>query len=333
MFCIFSKTIMPVILLFTFFFTCNSVNVAACDNGGIINIFSGKGKAGYLAAYNKPGEKSTEETTGTAKDSLLSDIPERAWRTPGFKGRELTGEIAEKYPKGNFIERKAENNVWGTGEHIIFSVDYGFYRAGTATMSVVEKKDVNGGLCYHIKTTARSNEFISKFYEVRDTVNSYIDADGLFSRRFEKRLSEGKYKSDRIVDFYHDRLIALNTRKKYALTEIPLHVQDILSSLYYIRTRDLKVGQDEIIDVYADGKVYPLKVIVHKKEKVKVSAGTFDCLKIEPVLQSEGVFKQKGKLTVWLTDDKLKIPVKMKSKILIGSIGTNMESYTFGTVE
>jgi len=50
-------------------------------------------------------------------------------------------------------------------------------------------------------------------------------------------------------------------------------------------------------------------------------------------LKSEGIFKQKGKLTVWLTDDKLKIPVKMKSKILIGSIGTNMESYTFGTVE
>ena len=96
---------------------------------------------------------------------------------------------------------------------------------------------------------------------------------------------------------------------------------------------DLRVGKDEVLEVYADGKVYPLKVIVHAKEKVTVPAGTFRCIKVEPVLKSEGIFKQKGKLTVWLTDDKLKIPVKMTSKILIGSIGTKLVSLQFGNTE
>ncbi len=266
-------------------------------------------------------------------DSLLAYIPELSWRQPGMDGRRLTREVAAKYPRGHFRERCLENGVWGVGEYLEFSVDYGFYQAGMATMSVLEKERVNGGMCYHIQTRANSNDFISKFYKVRDVVNSYIDTEGLFSRRFEKHLREGKYKDDRIVDFYHDRLIALNTKKKYAVTEIPLHVQDVLSALYFIRTLDLEVGRDEVLEVYADGKVYPLKVIVHGRDRVKVPAGTFNCLKIEPVLKSEGIFKQKGKLTVWLTDDNMKIPVKMTSKILIGSIGTNLVSMRFGEME
>lgn len=278
------------------------------------------------------GSSAATEETDADDDTLLAMVPERMWRDERFKGREMTVEIAEKYPPGKFKPRAADNGVWGVGESLVFSVDYGFYKAGTAIMAVADCVTVNGDVCYHIKTTAVSNDFISAFYKVNDEVNSYIDVNGLFSRRFEKKLKEGKYKSDRFVDFYHDRLIALNTRSKYALTPIPLYVQDILSSLYYLRTFDIEVGKDCFIEVYADGKVYPLRVIVHGKEKVKVPAGTFKCIKVEPVLQSEGIFKQDGKLTVWLTDDEKKMPVKMTSKILIGSIGANLESYTLGKI-
>ncbi len=216
------------------------------------------------------------------------------------------------------------------GEHLTFEITYSFYSAGTATMSVLDVVPVNGGNCYHIQTTARSNDFISTFYAVRDTVNSYIDTQGIFSRRLEKKLREGRYKADKYEDFYHDRLIALNTIEKYALTEIPLYVQDILSSLYYIRTLDLAVGRDVEVVIYADGKVYPLKVIVHKREKVTVPAGSYTCLKIEPLLQSEGIFRQKGRLVLWITDDKYKIPVKMESKVIIGSIASKLLSYQMG---
>lgn len=97
--------------------------------------------------------------------------------------------------------------------------------------------------------------------------------------------------------------------------------------MYYLRTFDLEVGKDHEITAYADGKVYPMKVIVHKKEKIEVPAGKFTCFKVEPVLKSEGIFRQKGKLTVWLTDDEYKMPVKMESKIAIGSIATKLEKY------
>lgn len=261
------------------------------------------------------------------ENTRLAYIPELDFYTDGRRRREMTPELAVEYPAGKFVPRTVTNNAWDVGEKLTFQITYGFYQAGTATMTILDKKEVNGSLCFHIQTKARSNSFISSFYKVRDSVDSFIDVEGIFSRRLEKRLREGKYKADRMVDFYHDRQLALNTRDKHAVTEIPLYVQDILSSLYYLRTFDLEVGKHQEITAYADGKVYPLKVLVHKREKIEVPAGKFNCYKVEPVLKSEGIFRQKGKLTIWLTDDEYKMPVKMESKIAIGSIATKLESY------
>lgn len=260
-------------------------------------------------------------------------IPELSWPDSTRIRHPLAREIIEQYPGGNFVSRKVANSTWGVGERLTFSLDYSFYTAGTATMTVERKEQANGALCYRIHTTAESNEFISKFYKVRDNIYSYIDVEGLFSRRFEKKLREGNYKSDRYVDFYHDRLIALNTKKAYAVRVIPLYIQDILSALYIIRTFDLRVGKKETVEVYADGKVYPLIVEVHKIEEIKVPAGTFRCLLIEPILKSEGIFRQKGKLKIWMTDDKRKLPVKMTSKVVIGSFGVNLRDYVPGVIE
>ncbi len=256
-----------------------------------------------------------------------SPVKKVSMRAPELKGREMTNEQVAKYPPTKFIPRSVVNSAWGAGENLVFTVDYGFYRAGTATMSIIGMENVNGGLCYHIRTTAESNDFISKIYKVRDRVDSYIDMKGIFSRRFEKRLREGGYSSDEFVDLYHDRLIALSTKQKRAFKEIPLYVQDILSTLYYIRTFDLTAGKNETIEAYADGKVYPLKVIVHKKEKVETPAGKFMCILVEPMMKSEGIFRQKGRLLVWMTDDRYKIPVKMTSKVAIGNIAVKLESY------
>ncbi len=263
---------------------------------------------------------------------LAVQIPERSWPDSHRVRRELSPEIAIKYPGGNYKPRKVKNITWGVGEKLTFSIDYGFIHAGTATLEVKGTEQVNGSLSYHIESVARSSGFISKFYKVRDRVSSYIDREGIFSRRFEKSLREGVYKSDRFIDFYQDRLIALNTLKKYAVTEIPIYVQDILSCLYALRTFNLEVGKDEVFNVYADGKVYALKVIVHKIEKIKVPAGVFECFVVEPILKSEGLFRQKGKLKVWLTKDEHKLPVKMTSKVIIGSIGSNLEKYSLGKI-
>ena len=264
---------------------------------------------------------------GEELENRFSETKSEFLRLALLKAREITPEMEKKYPADKFVQRTVKNEAFGVGESLVFSVDYGFYSAGTATMSVIDSSYINGGWCYHILTKAESNKFISSVYKVRDRVDSYIDMKGIFSRRLEKSLREGGYSFNEIIDINMDRLLAVSTKEKRAFVEVPLHVQDILSSLYYIRTFDLKVGKKETFEIYADGKVYPLQIIVHKKEKVTVEAGTFNCILIEPILKSESIFNQKGKLLVWLSDDKNKIPVKMTSKIPIGNIAANLIIY------
>ena len=149
--------------------------------------------------------------------------------------------------------------------------------------------------------------------------------EGLFSWRYEKHLREGRYRSDRyeIYDPPNRRVFF-----KRDTVPAPPFVMDILAAFYYTRTVELPFGGSVDIDCFGDGKVYPLKVLVHKKEKAKVPAGTFRCMVVEPVIRGEGIFHQKGKLTIWLTDDERRIPVLMKSKVLIGSIDCRLRKYT-----
>jgi len=183
--------------------------------------------------------------------------------------------------------------------------------------------------CYLIVSTANSNKFFSSFYKVEDRVESVIDATGIYSWFFEKKLSEGSYRATKSYNFDQ-----LNHKVYYDndTLDIPFFVQDALSILYYARTLDLKVGKSIFIDNFTDGKLYPLELKVIQKETISVKAGKFDCIVVEPLLLSSGIFKHEGRLKVWLTDDQLKMPVLMKSKVLVGSISAELTDYKLGEI-
>jgi hypothetical protein len=189
--------------------------------------------------------------------------------------------------------------------------------AGIATLEVrgiVEKNDYQA---YRLVSTARSKGFVSFFHRVRDKVESYMDKDGLYTWHFEKHLREGSYKEDTVVKYDQKNYLA---EYKGRIMGIPPGVQDPLSSLYYLRTRNFGVGDSVFIGTNADGKNWELEVRCLRKERIKTQVGEFDTLVVKPLLKFGGIFQQKGKLTVWLTDDERKIPVLMRSKIKVGSI-------------
>ena len=240
-----------------------------------------------------------------------------------------SNDAAESTNSSGF-DRYVDNVAFGLGEHLKFDITYGFITAGYATMSVDKLIEFENRPCYRIVTTANSNSFFSSFYNVDDRVESIIDAIGLFSWRFEKNLKEGKYRAIRKFSFDQR-----NHRAEYNndTTTVPPYVQDALSVFYYVRTQNLKVGESVFVDHYNDGKLYPMEIKVLKKETITVPAGTFECLVIEPLIQSVGVFKHEGKLKVWLTNDRLRLPVLMKSKVLVGSIAAELTSYKLGEIE
>jgi hypothetical protein len=273
--------------------------------------------AGLLSLFILLGSDISGQDQNADQDSLTAIADSLDYSKPDS----LETVLVEDTLSNAFQVPKVENRAFLVGELLVFDVAYGFVIAGSAVMAIPDTQWIHNRPCYRIMTEARSSKFFSKIFEVRDRVVSFVDMEGLFPWRFEKHLREGKYRSDKTVLF--DQINHRVIEGKDTVTVQPF-IQDILSSFYFFRILDLKVGKPIDIDNYGDGKIYPLRVLVLKKEKIEVPAGTFRCIVVEPVMRVEGIFNQTGQLRIWLTDDERRIPVLMKSKVLIGSIDARL---------
>jgi hypothetical protein len=209
-----------------------------------------------------------------------------------------------------------------SGEWLKFSVNYGFINAGAAYLEVHEVKHWDGHPVYQLVARAESNRFFSGFYKVRNRIESFWDSTGHFSRRYYENRREGKHRAMNEIVFDYDRQEAryLDGRT----FPIPPEVQDALSAFYFTRTQALPLGGSLFFDYHASRKSVPLEVKVIGREQVDTPAGRFDCVVVEPLLKAGGIFKNKGRLVIWLTDDERRMPVLMKSKVMVGSISATL---------
>ncbi len=230
--------------------------------------------------------------------------------------RELEGmEIVHRFP---------ELVPYGEGELLTFAIQYGLIYAGDATLEIRNIAEFDSTRAYHIISTAKTNGAFDRIFKVRDRHDSFMDFDNLYSLSFEKHLREGKFKRDVKVVFDQKEHIAVYPDKR---VPIPPNTQDFLSALYYARTLNLGVGQAIAMANHTDGKNYPIFIKVIRRERVKVPAGEFDCLVVEPVLQTSAIFENKGKLTIWVTDDTVKMPVLLRSKVVVGAFEAVLKDY------
>jgi len=189
--------------------------------------------------------------------------------------------------------------------------------------------EYDGHPVYTLIARAESNAFFSRFYKVRNRIESLWDTSGRYSVRYTENRSEGGHKEKNEIIFDHDKGEAIY--KDGQVFPIPPDVQDPLSSFYYTRTQALPLGGSVVFDYHASRRSQPLEVRVLGRERVKTPAGTFDCVAIEPLLKAGGVFKNKGRLVIWLTDDERRMPVMMRSKVTIGSVSVVLQDVKPGT--
>jgi hypothetical protein len=217
---------------------------------------------------------------------------------------------------------------FGPGEELRFAVKFGPVRAGDAVLSVRAAEPVDGEPVIRLVSTAESNRFFQTFFPVKDRVESLWSMVRFVPLRFEKHIREGKYEKDQLLVFQHDAGRVID--QKGRAHEIAPGAQDVLSAFYYVRSVPLAVGDTLRIPNHADGKSYVLPVRVLDKEEVEVPAGTFSCIVVEPLLGTAGLFKQEGRLTIWLTDDSRRMPVLMRSKVAVGAIVAELEAFRLG---
>lgn len=223
--------------------------------------------------------------------------------------------------------RKVENKAFKVGEKLTYDVKYGFVTAGIATFNIPRYKKISGRNVYHVTFEVNTVPSFDWIFKVRDRYETYLDAEGLFPWRFEQHIREGSYSRDFSAFFDQRKGKAKTSEGEY---DIPKYVNDIVSAFYFARTFDyskLKVDDRVNLKNFYKNKVYELDVKYHGKETVEVSAGKFDCIVVEPLVQEGGLFKSEGSILVWMTDDALKVPVKVKTKVIIGAIDGELTAY------
>lgn len=225
-------------------------------------------------------------------------------------------------------KRYVTNEAFGYGERLEFRVGYKFITAGTAFFHVLpEPVERNGQKCYDIRFQVRSLQSLEWLYRVKDDYRTVMDVDGVFPYEFEQHVREGGYKRDFKAIFDQANNIAKTTEGEFPVTPF---IHDVVSAFYYIRTLDLKgKKKGDVIPLknFFDRKTHDLGVKILGRQTIEVEAGTFQCIVVEPMVVEGGLFKADGKILIWLSDDERKIPVKVATKIPIGSIDTELTSY------
>ena len=210
------------------------------------------------------------------------------------------------------------------GEILTYDVSWSdIVTAGIAVMEIKEGTLPDGKQVLRFIVTTHSAGMVDKFYRVNDRLESVFDPKIMQSLTLSLDASHGKKKRRRELVFDHVQktvVSRLNDDPPETII-IPDQVQDALSSLYYLRTRDdLIVGTTIVIPVHDSGKNWSVEVQILGRDNVTTSAGKFTTIKVRTFPTYEGVFMSKGEIFIWLTDDSRRIPVLMKSTISIGSI-------------
>jgi hypothetical protein len=214
---------------------------------------------------------------------------------------------------------------FGTGERMEYEVRFGALRVGNAHMEVVGLDNIRGRPAWHTAFWVQGGNFL---YRVNDVYESWMDAETLSSLRFVQELEEGGKDTERRFEIYPDRAIFVQTSKKPPKEEKSVaQPLDDGSFLYFLRTIPLEVGKTYDFDRYFRPDRNPVRIRVLRKEKVKVPAGTFDAVVVQPVIKTKGIFSENGHAEVWLSDDERHIMLQLKSQLKFGSLNLYLKSF------
>lgn len=217
---------------------------------------------------------------------------------------------------------------FGVGERLEYQVKLGPVGVGEGSMEIVDIANVRGWPTYHIRFHVKGGIPLAR---VNTRMESWLDVGSLVSRRFEQDQNEVRFKRHRIFEIYPEerRWEIVGTDDEGPLaSDLPL---DDVSFLYFVRTIPLEVGQTYTYNRYFRESGNPVVLHVLRKETVKVPAGTFETIVVQPIIQTSGLFRDGGRAEVYFTDDERRLLVQMKSSVpVIGSLSLHLTSIEEG---
>lgn len=223
--------------------------------------------------------------------------------------------------------------AYEAGEWFKFRIHYGPFNASYATLEVKET-ELNNRNVYHVVGKGKSTGLLHLFFKVDDNYETYIDKRTNLPHRFIRQIDEGGYTKNVQIDFDHHTNTAYVKDKKHneeSTFTTSGHVQDMLSAFYYVRNnldaKNLQPGQDFEFMMFFDKENHKFKLKFLGRDVINTKFGKIATLKFRPYVMAGRVFKEEESLTIWVSDDKNKMPVRIKAQLAVGSLDADLYEF------
>ncbi len=237
--------------------------------------------------------------------------------------------LGELFGKGNSSDPPSLPFV--LGERLEYDMKWGFFPVGSASMEVVaENPDLPDGPKV-VRFAVRTNSFADTFYKVRTSVSSTLDPSFSRTLKYIKSQQEGSTHREILVEYDYEKGEAryLQEGSIPRITPIPGPVFDPLSIAYFFRLHPLVPGTQTKLPT-CDGKRYREVIVgVGERKRIKLPLGEIYAIGTTPSMENlGGVFNKspKGMLKVWYSDDSRRVPVRVSSKVIVGSFTATLRS-------
>ena len=227
-----------------------------------------------------------------------------------------------------------KESAFQEGEWFKFEMSYsGFLKAGNATLTLKDTT-LDGKQVYHVVGKGWTTGAIKWFFKVKDRYESYFDKETGAPYKFIRKIDEGGHTKDIEIDFDHKaRKATVNNKKKKQVETFTTEkdVQDMVSMYYYLRNSididNLKHGDEIQTNMFFDQENFGFKLKYLGRETIKTEFGKVKTLKFRPYVMAGRVFKEEESLTLWVSDDKNKIPLKIKADLAVGSLRADLVAF------
>jgi hypothetical protein len=231
-------------------------------------------------------------------------------------------------------EMAEEESAFKPGEWLKFRVHYGIFNASFATLHLTSEF-IDDTPVYHVVGIGRTTGLANLFFRVDDRYESYFGKLDGRPYRFIRKIDEGGYTRDVEINFDHSRSKAYYHDKKNQKKmqfDIGTSIHDLISAFYFLRNAydvsDLVEGQSlELRMLFDDDGIFTFRLKYLGTETLRTKFGKVECLKFRPFVQSGRVFKEEESLSLWVSNDRNKIPIRIQADLLVGSIKADLEAY------
>ena len=210
------------------------------------------------------------------------------------------------------------------GENLTYDVRFGAIKVGTARMHVMGLDTIRTRPAWHVKFTLSGGTI---FYKVDDVYESWMDVVTLNSLRYVQDTEQGSRERKRQFEIFPERAVFQEVFKRNREMPSVANPLDDGSFLFFIRTVPLVVGKTYEFNRYFKPDRNPVTIRVLRRERVRVPAGSFDAIVIQPIIKTSGIFSEGGAAEIWLTDDDKRMMLQMKSRLSFGSLNLFLRSY------